>query len=86
MILVFLAIVVRLRSRPLPREFNQDVFPHAYRLIWLVLITQNILAQLITGPWSSWNEVAFAFYYLLLFAITAVIVHHYHCIRSVASR
>ena len=86
MILVFLAIVLRLRSRPLPREFNQDVFPHAYRLIWLVLITQNILAQLITGPWSSWNEVAFAFYYLLLFAITAVIVHHYHCIRSVASR
>ena len=31
-------------------------FPHAYGLIWLVLIVQNVIAQLITGPHSSWDE------------------------------
>ena len=63
----------RATSRP-------DHFPHAYGLIWVVLIIQNILAQLVTGPWSSWNEVAFSLYYLVLFALSVVIVHHFHCL------
>jgi len=50
----------------------------AYRVIWIVLIVQNAIAQLVTGPWSQWNEVAFALYYLLLFIITALVVHHFH--------
>jgi hypothetical protein len=82
LIVGFLGVLLRLRLRPLPRGFEGDVFPHAYRLIWLVLITQNILAQLVTGPWSSWNEVVFSLYYVLLLAISAVIIHHYHCLRS----
>ena len=45
--------------------------------MWLVLIVQNVIAQLVTGPHSQWNEVAFSIYYLLLFAITAMIVIHY---------
>jgi hypothetical protein len=83
LVLGFVALVLRLRFHSLPRGFKGDVFPHAYRLIWLVLIIQNILAQLVTGPWSSWNEVVFSLYYLLLFAISAVIIHHYHCLQPV---
>jgi hypothetical protein len=82
LILGFLALRLQLRFRGLPRGFKGDLFPHADRLIWLVLITQNMLAQLVTGPWSSWNEVAFSLYYVLLFAISAVIIHHYHCLKS----
>src|SRR4029453_2090194 len=63
----------RATSRP-------DRFPHPSAIIWLVLLTQNIPAQLGTGPWSSWNEVAFSLYYLVLFALSAVIVHHFHCL------
>ena len=70
-------VVARIRMRPLAKDFPGDVFPHAYRLIWLVLITQNVLAQLVTGPWKIWSEVAFSIYYVLLFIITGVIVHHF---------
>jgi len=62
----------------LPRNFQGDAFPRAYRLIWLVLIVQNVIAQLITGPLSSWQEVAFSIYYLLLFFISATILYHFH--------
>jgi hypothetical protein len=51
--------------------------PAAYGWMWLVLIVQNTIAQLITGPHTQWKETAFSIYYLLLFAITAVIVIHY---------
>jgi hypothetical protein len=57
-------------------------FPHAYGLIWLVLIVQNVIAQLITGPLTQWNEMAFSIYYLLLFLISATIVFHYHAMRE----
>ncbi len=58
-----------------------DVFPHAYRLAWLVLLVQNAIAQLITGPHSSWNETAFALYYVLLFLLSAVILHHFQFMK-----
>ena len=45
--------------------------------LWLVLIVQNILGHLVTGPPSQWNEVVFNIYYFLLFLITAVIAIHY---------
>ena len=41
---------VRISRRPLPKGYPGDVLPHAGALIWLVLITQNVLAQLVTGP------------------------------------
>jgi len=74
-------VVVRIRRRPLPRDYPGDVFPHAYRLIWLVLITQNLLAQLVTGPWKVWNEAVFKIYYVLLFILSGVIVHHFHFLK-----
>ncbi len=49
--------------------------------MWTVLLVQNVLAQLVTGPWTSWNEVVFSLYYLLLFAISGVIVHHVDVVR-----
>ena len=76
-----LAMAAWLRFRPLPAPFRGDLFPRDYRLIWLVLVTQNILAQLVTGPHSSWIESAFSFYYLLLFAISGVIVFHFQARR-----
>jgi hypothetical protein len=76
-LLCLLAICGWVLFRPLPRHFRGDLFPHARGLMWLVLIFQNVLAQLITGPLNQWKEAAFSIYYLLLFAITAVIVIHY---------
>ncbi len=76
-----LLLVVRVWRKPLPPGFDGDVFPHAYGLVWLVLITQNLIAQLVTGPHSNWSEMAFSLYYVLLFLITAVVVHHYDCLR-----
>ena len=63
--------------RPLPRNFRGELFPRATGLMWLVLVLQNVIAQLITGPLNDWNEFAFSIYYALLFAITAVIVTCY---------
>jgi hypothetical protein len=74
------ALLVWIWWRPIPKVPSGDVFPHAYGLIWLVLITQNIIAQLVTGPWTEWNEVVFSIYYALLFLLTGVIVYRYrHC-------
>ena len=81
LLVCLLAILARLLLRRLPRHFQGDAFPHSYRLIWLVLIVQNLIAQLITGPHSSWPEVAFAIYYVLLFFISAVIVYHFHLLK-----
>jgi hypothetical protein len=82
MLICFAALVAWVLLRRLPRSFRGDVFPHAYRIIWLVLITQNVIAQLVTGPHTSWNEMAFSFYYVLLFMISALIVHHFQFLKT----
>ena len=82
MLLGLLAILVRNRLRPLPKPFAGDAFPHAYRLVWLMLLVQNVIAQLVTGPWTVWSEAAFSIYYLLLFFLSAVILHHYHVLKT----
>ena len=82
MVLTLLALAVRIRMRPLPKRFQGDVFPHASRLVWMVLIMQNVLAQLVTGPPTAWNEIAFSLYYLLLFALTGVIVFHFQSTKA----
>ncbi|MBI1177656.1 hypothetical protein GC207_09480 [bacterium] len=76
-----IVLLVRIRQQPLPKNYQGDIFPNAYRLLWLVLITQNILAQLVTGPLKEWNEVAFNLYYLLLFIISGVIVQHLQSLK-----
>ena len=78
MLLLLIGLAVWIRARPLPRDFVGDPFPHAYKLIWLVLVVQNVIAQLVTGPLGSWNEAAFSMYYLILFLLSAVIVYHFH--------
>jgi hypothetical protein len=86
LLVCLLAILARLLWRPLPRHFKGDTFPHSYCLIWLVLIVQNVIAQLITGPHSSWPEMAFSIYYVLLFLISAVIVYHFHSRKAYSGR
>lgn len=77
--LVAIAAWVLLRPRragPVGVRLSQ-----AYALMWLVLIVQNAIGQLVTGPFSQWNEMAFSLYYLLLFFITAVVVFHERAVR-----
>lgn len=50
--------------------------------MWLVLLVQNVLAQLVTGPPTHWAETVYNIYYLLLFTISAVIVFHYQSLRT----
>ncbi len=78
LVLLSLAVLaVRIVIRPLPRDFDKDPIPEAAWLVWGVLIIQNIIAQLVTGPHSDWTENAFCLYYLILFVISSTIVYHY---------
>lgn len=79
---ILILIVLWILIRPLSRKWSGDVFPHAYALLWLVLIAQNAIAQLVTGPLTEWTEVAFCLYYGLLFAITAVIAMLYRQFKT----
>jgi hypothetical protein len=81
MLLGVLALTVRIWLRPLPKDFQGDRFPQAYKILWLVLITQNVIAQLVTGPFTVWNETVFSLYYVLLFFLSAVIVHHFQILK-----
>jgi len=85
LIVGLIALVWRVATRRLPRGYGADVFPHAFNLVLMVLIVQNILAQLVTGPWKSWNEVAFSFYYILLFVLSWVIVYHFQTAKQSAA-
>jgi hypothetical protein len=86
-LLILLAIGARLLVKPLPRGYRGQIFPHAAALMWLVLAEQNLIAQAITGHRSNWQEAAFAIYYVLLFAITAVTIVHFQSQKSLdASR
>ena len=81
-ILAVLGIVLSILLKPLPRGFSGVLFPHSYEAIWLVLIVQNTLGLLVTGPLSNWHEMQFVFYYLQLFLLTAVIVAYYRLLKS----
>lgn len=52
------AVAAWILLRPRPRNDRGDVFPHAFGLIWVVLIVQNVIAQLITGP-GGWGLALF---------------------------
>ena len=78
LVLVALAVIAaRLATHPLPRDTKEDPVPEAAWLIWAVLVIQNIMAQLVTGPHTNWSENAFCLYYLLLFALSGLIIRHY---------
>jgi hypothetical protein len=82
----FLAILIGLALWTLYRRARMRLpkgrLPYAYGAIWLVLVVQNTIAQLVTGPWSQWHEVAFSIYYMLLFFITAVIIIHCRFLKT----
>ncbi len=65
--LVLAAVWVRLR--PPAKDYGGEVFPHSCRIIWLVLITQNVIAQLVTGPLTAWTETVFSIYYVCFFSL-----------------
>lgn len=75
------AIAVWVLFRPRPARPGGERFPHADGLMWLLLLVQNVIAQLVTGPHSQWSEMAFSPYYLLLFCISAVIIFPYQAMR-----
>jgi hypothetical protein len=76
-----IAIGVCILVRSLRGGSRTNVLSHAYGWMWLVLLVQNAIAQLITGPHTQWKETAFSIYYLLLFAITGVIIMHYQFVK-----
>lgn len=82
LLLCVVGFAVYIWMRQLPKGYRGDVFPHAYKLLWLVLIVQNIIAVAITGPVAHWNETIFSVYYFLLFLITASVLYHFHFIQT----
>ncbi|QDU80537.1 hypothetical protein Pla110_22680 [Polystyrenella longa] len=68
-------------SRKPQTEWIYSRIRKPYIIIWLVLLVQNVLAQLVTGPHSSWSEFAFSAYYILLFVISMLVVNQTHCNR-----
>lgn len=82
LVLGILAVTLWILLRPRSLNDQRPFFPHAYGAIWLVLIVQNILGQLVTGPWSNWVEVQFSLYYLQLSLLTAVIVEYYRLFKE----
>lgn len=73
-------IVLRLRKTK-ERIAHTNPIPEYGWIIWLVLIIQNFIAQLITGPHRDWSEFSFAVYYFLLFVISGAIVYHYQYVK-----
>jgi hypothetical protein len=90
MLICLLAGIAWLLATRLPRSFQGDAFPRSYGIIWLVLIAENVVAQVVTGPVfgprASWNDFTFNVIYLILFALTAVIVFHYHFLKNGRTR
>jgi hypothetical protein len=85
-LLILIAILARVLLRPLPWSFRGNIHAHEGRAMWLVLIVQNAIAQMVTGPLTEWNEMAFNIYYVLLFAITAVIVFHVQTMKALEAQ
>lgn len=79
--LLLCALLAWILLRPLPRNYRGDLHPRAYGLVWLVLLVQNAIAQLVTGPLTEWREFSFNLYYLLLFIITALVIYHFERTR-----
>src|SRR5438128_1325366 len=83
MLLCLAAMAIWLLLRPLPRRFRGDVFPQAFGIMWFVLLTQHVIAFLVTGPLNQWAEaIQWWIYYLLLFIISATVVGHFQFLKS----
>jgi hypothetical protein len=67
-------------------DFGGDVFPHAAAIFWLVLIVENVVAQVVTGPvvgpHARWDDFQFNLFYLVLFALTGALTYHFQFVSS----
>jgi hypothetical protein len=73
--LMFIALVLLL-ARHYFRKTDPALCP--LRIILLVLVVQNIIAQIVTGPWGERRELHFNIYYAMLFLLSGAIVLHFH--------
>ena len=80
LLLIGIIALALLRRVKAPRE--GDSVPHAWAFIVVVLVVQNALAHLVTGPLTDWNEAIFNLYYVLLFFLSAAILYHYHFMQT----
>jgi len=80
-IMGIILIIFYVRQHSNNPQLEKNPFPKYPFIMWTVIIIQNFIAQLITGPWSNWVEVSFAIYYILLFCISFVILYHYQYIQ-----
>ena len=80
LLLVVIIALALMRRVMTPRE--GDPVPHAWAFIVVVLVVQNALAHLVTGPLTNWNEAMFNLYYVLLFFLSAAILYHYHFMQT----
>jgi hypothetical protein len=67
------------------REVSEKPFPNAFWLMGLVLLVQNIIAQMITGPFGERRELHFSIYYLFLLMISGSIICYIHFTRAAGS-
>ncbi len=82
MIAALVWLLVRTFIRPGTAYFDDDAVPHAYGLMWLVLIVQNVCAQLVTGPKTTQAEIVFSIYYAVLFVATGGMIHYFHRLKK----
>lgn len=80
LVLVVIVGLALMRRFMAPKE--GDRVPHAWAFMVLVLVVQNTLAHVVTGPLTDWKEAIFNLYYVLLFFLTATILYHYHFIQT----
>ncbi len=64
------------------RSAKAGLFPGAFWLIALVLIVQNLIAQMITGPLSDRRELEFNIYYLVLLLISGTILAYFQIVKA----
>ena len=81
MLVIWIVLAFRLRKNPATQSPSGDLFPNDYALVWLVMVLQNIIAQLVTGPATVWNEMVFKIYYVLLLCISGVILHYFYVVK-----
>lgn len=79
---LLILMILWIMIRPRPREFYGRLFPHAYGLTWCVLIVQYAIAWAVTGPYGDLPEAVFGAYYVLLFIVSALVVHHVHAMKT----
>jgi hypothetical protein len=80
--LMLLALIAILLRELFSRDNRKITAKRAFGLMIVVLLVQNTIAQMITGPLGEARELHFNIYYLILMLISSAIVVHTHRARS----